>query len=114
MGVGEGEAAGFAGLTGRRPRAGQDPELVAVVEQTTRGIDDGSLDVSPGPWEAAAWLQAVVGGAYLNVVPAPRPKGRNSDDERPTGNQPQPWKPPSSSEADGLPSSRLPAPFSAR
>lgn len=67
-------------------RAGQDPELVAVVQQTTeilrralsglvaRGIDDGTIDPSLDPWETAAWLQTMVDGAYLNAVPGRNPE----------------------------------------
>lgn len=66
-------------------RAGQDPELVAVVGQTAevlrqalagliaRGIGEGTIDSSLDPHAAAAWLQTVVDGAYLNAVPGINP-----------------------------------------
>lgn len=67
-------------------RAGQDPELVAVVTQTTdilrealaglitRGIGEGTIDSSLDPQEAATWLQTVIDGAYLNAVPGRSPE----------------------------------------
>lgn len=67
-------------------RAGQDPELVAVVEQTSgilqealagliaRGIRENTIDASLDPHETAAWLQTVVDGAYLNATPGRNPE----------------------------------------
>lgn len=66
-------------------RAGQDPELVALVAQTSdvlrqalagliaRGISEGTVDASLEPQDAAAWLQSVIDGAYLNAVPGRNP-----------------------------------------
>lgn len=60
-------------------RVEHDPELVAVVEQTAgvlrngiaeliaRAIEAGSVDPELDPQRAAAWLQAIVDGAYLNA-----------------------------------------------
>lgn len=67
-------------------RAGQDPELVAVVAETaavlrkalagliTRGIREGTIDAALDPDATASWLQAVVDGAYLNTVPGRNPE----------------------------------------
>ncbi|MGD7001323.1 TetR/AcrR family transcriptional regulator [Corynebacterium halotolerans] len=67
-------------------RAGQDPELVALVAQTAailrealagliaRGIREGTIDATLDPGATASWLQAVIDGAYLNAVPGRNPE----------------------------------------
>lgn len=67
-------------------RAGQDPELVAVVKQASeilrealagliaRGIRENTIDATLDPHETAVWLQAVVDGAYLNASPGRNPE----------------------------------------
>lgn len=66
-------------------RAGDDPELLAVVERTanvlreglaaliSRGITEGAIDPDLDATETAAWLQAIVDATYLNARPGHSP-----------------------------------------
>ena len=66
-------------------RAGDDPELLAVVGRTanvlreglaaliSRGITEGAIDPDLDATETAAWLQAIVDAGYLNAPPGPSP-----------------------------------------
>lgn len=66
-------------------RAGDDPELLAVVERTanvlreglaaliSRGIAEGAIDPDLDATETAAWLQAIVDATYLNARPGHSP-----------------------------------------
>ena len=66
-------------------RAGDDPELLAVVGRTanvlreglaaliSRGITEGAVDPDLDATETAAWLQAIVDATYLNARPGHSP-----------------------------------------
>lgn len=66
-------------------RAGDDPELLAVVGRTanvireglaaliSRGITEGAIDPDLDATETAAWLQAIVDATYLNARPGHSP-----------------------------------------
>lgn len=66
-------------------RAGDDPELLAVVRRTanvlreglaaliSRGITEGAIDPDLDATETAAWLQAIVDATYLNARPGHSP-----------------------------------------
>lgn len=66
-------------------RAGDDPELLAVVGRTanvlreglaaliSRGITEGVIDPDLDATETAAWLQAIVDATYLNARPGHSP-----------------------------------------
>jgi AcrR family transcriptional regulator len=66
-------------------RAGDDPELLAVVGRTanvlreglaaliSRGITEGAIDPALDATETAAWLQAIVDATYLNARPGHSP-----------------------------------------
>lgn len=66
-------------------RAGDDPELLAVVGRTanvlrgglaaliSRGITEGAIDPDLDATETAAWLQAIVDATYLNARPRHSP-----------------------------------------
>lgn len=66
-------------------RAGDDPELLAVVGRTanvlreglaaliSRGIAEGAIDPDLDATETAAWLQAIVDATYLNARPGHSP-----------------------------------------
>lgn len=66
-------------------RAGDDPELLAVVWRTanvlreglaaliSRGITEGAIDPDLDATETAAWLQAIVDATYLNARPGHSP-----------------------------------------
>jgi AcrR family transcriptional regulator len=66
-------------------RAGDDPELLAVVGRTanvlreglaaliSRGIAEGAIDPDLDATETAAWLQAIVDATYLNARPGRSP-----------------------------------------
>jgi Transcriptional regulator len=66
-------------------RAGDDPELLAVVGRTanvlreglaaliSRAITEGAIDPDLDATETAAWLQAIVDATYLNARPGHSP-----------------------------------------